>query len=578
MSTSESDKGSGTPGQDRLMTDNKEAESPPPVAPTQLTGIDDENTYDFIGLQGRKLHLSVAILCGVGFILFGYDQGVMGSLLTLGHFRETFPEMDTVTYGYSRSAYQGMVIGIYEIGCMTSALSTMYLGDRLGRVKLVFLGCCIMTLGGALQACAYHVEHLIVARVITGLGNGFITATVPVWQSEIARPEARGKLICIQGALIAGGIAISYWVDFAFYFTRNLHPHASVSWRFPIAFQCVFPICIIPIVLKLPESPRWLLRKGREHDARKVFSALEALPANDALVSEEVDEIQKAIKMEQSQGATEFSFKILFTQGNKRHFHRLCLAGWAQLIQQICGINLITYYAGTIFESYIGLEPLESRILAACNGTEYFLAALIPILFIERWGRRPLLIAGATGQCLCMVVLTIATYYSDEEWGGHRDGAPIVAAIFLFGFNTFFALAFLAEMWLLPPELTSLEIRAPSAAISTACNWISNFLIVMITPVCFESIGPFTYTIFAAVNFLIVPVLYIFYPETKGRSLEEMDLIFHKTPISQPWKVVSIAKHMPYMHAGLHQDGEAAAFGFDQLSAEKAEVSHSDKN
>lgn len=548
-------------------------EKPDVVSPAVDTGSDDDEVYTFLGMTGSKLHFSVALMCGVGFILFGYDQGVMGSLLTLEPFRKTFPEIDTVTYGFSRSAYQGFAIGIYEIGCMASALSTMWLGDKYGRVKLVYLGCFIMIIGGALQACAYSIEHLIVARVVSGLGNGFITATVPVWQSEIAKPEKRGKLICIQGGLIAGGIGISYWVDFAFYFTRNLHPHEDVSWRFPIAFQCVFPILMMPFLLKLPESPRWLLRKGREHDARKVFSALEGVPANSSIVNEEIQEIQEAIRMENSVGAEKFSLNILFSQGPKRHFHRLSLAAWAQLIQQICGINLITYYAGTIFEEYIGLDPLDSRILAACNGTEYFLASLIPILFIEKWGRRPLLIAGATGQCICMVVLTIATYYSDDNYGGRHDGAPIVAAIFLFGFNTFFALAFLSEMWLLPPELTSLEIRAPSAAISTACNWISNFVIVIITPICFQSIGPFTYTIFAAINFLIVPVLWLFYPETKGRSLEEMDHIFNQTPINQPWKVVGIAKRMPYKHAGLHDDENSVGELVSRASS-KAHVSY----
>lgn len=541
------------------------------------TGRDDSAVYSYIGYKGPKLHFAVSFCAGVGFLLFGYDQGVMGSLLTLDNFRHTFPQIDTVKFGYSRSAMQGFVVGIYEIGCMTSALSTIWLGDKMGRIKLVFYGCIIMAIGGALQSCAYHVAHLAVARYVTGLGNGFITSTVPVWQSEIARPDKRGKLICLQGALISGGIAISYWIDFAFYFTRNLTPHESVSWRFPIAFQIIFPIIIVPLILKLPESPRWLLKKGREHDARKVFSALESVPANDSIVNEEIQEIQDSLRMENAAGASEFRFNILFTQGPKRHFHRLCLSSWAQLIQQICGINLITYYAGTIFEEYIGLNPLNSRILAACNGLEYFLAALIPLLFIERWGRRPLLLVGCVGQCICMVVLTVSNYYSADgkNHGGKRNGAPIVAAIFLFGFNTFFALAFLAEMWLLPPELSSLEIRAPSAAISTACNWISNFVVVMITPVLFQSIGPYTYLLFACINFLIIPILYFFYPETKGRSLEEMDLIFNKTPVNQPWKVVGIAKNMPFMHAGAKQDPEKHPFN-DLMDGDKPNSSHID--
>lgn len=542
-------------------------------------GHDDSNIYSFIGLSGQRLSFTVSLMCGVGFLLFGYDQGVMGSLLTLPSFRDTFPDMNATDHP-DRSTYQGFVIAIYEIGCMCSALSTIYLGDKLGRTKMVFMGCTIMMVGGALQACAYTSPHLIVARIVTGLGNGFITSTVPVWQSEIAKAHQRGRLICFQCGLIAGGIALSYWVDFAFYFLdRPGESYVDVSFRFPIAFQCLFPVLIMPFVLRLPESPRWLLRQGREYEARKVFSALDRLPANHEFVTEEVQDIVNVIEMEKRTGAEQFSLNKLLQQGPKRHFHRLCLSGWAQLMQQICGINLITYYAGTIFEDQLGLSPLNSRILAACNGTEYFLASLIPVYFIEKWGRRPLLIVGSIGQTITMVCLTILQYYGDPKTnpsGTPQSGPSIGAAVFLFVFNTFFALAFLSEMWLLPPELSSLEIRAPSAAISTACNWISNFLIVMITPPAFANIHCFTYTIFAAINFLIVPVLFFLYPETKNRSLEEMDIIFSKTPLSQPWKVVSIAKHEPYMHAGLHEGEAAIEFSDSHSNKDKTEVVHND--
>lgn len=162
------------------------------------------------------------------------------------------------------------------------------------------------------------------------------------------------------------------------------------------------------------------------------------------------------------------------------------------------------------------------------------------------------MIYGALGQAFCMAILT-GTNWKAIDAKGTESGtqAGIAAAVFLFIFNTCFGMSYLGVTWLLPPELLPLQIRAPGAAISTATNWAFNFMVVMITPVAFSTIGPYTYTIFAAINLLMVPVVYFFYPETAGRSLEEMDIIFNQTPVMQPWKAVQIAKDLPFMHAGV---------------------------
>ena len=292
--------------------------------------------HSYLGLKGNRLNFCVSCIAGLGFLLFGYDQGVMGSLLTLKSFRKTFPAIDV--QGDGDSTLQGAAIALYEIGCMFSALSTIYLGDKLGRLKTIFLGAVIMMVGGALQACSYTLAHLIVARIVTGVGNGFITATVPVWQAEVAKPEMRGKLIMMEGSLIALGITISYWVDFAFYFLDGWETENQVSWRFPVAFQCIFPIIILPLILKFPESPRWLLKRKRKQEAIVVFSALYDLPENDPLVTDQITEIQQAIDLEIKQGAENFNLRDLVKQGEARNFHRTCLAACSQMMQQITGI------------------------------------------------------------------------------------------------------------------------------------------------------------------------------------------------------------------------------------------------
>jgi MFS family permease len=288
-------------------------------------------------------------------------------------------------------------------------------------------------------------------------------------------------MVMIEGAMITGGIMISYWMDFAFLF---LDPN-PVAWRFPIAFQIFFALIILAFVLRLPESPRWLILKGREDDALSTLAALSDLAEDDPTVNTEFVEIRSSV-IEESQG----NFKELFTTTKDRHFHRTVLGYVNQVFQQISGINLITYYIPNIIQGQIGLSPIKAKVIAACNGTEYFAASWIAVFTIERFGRRGLMLFGAAGQSLCMVILAVT-----DSIGTSKSG--IASIVFLFGFNTFFAIGWLGMTWLYPAEIVPLKIRAPANALSTSANWVFNFMVVMITPVAFSSIGYQTYIIFA---------------------------------------------------------------------------------
>jgi len=484
----------------------------------------------FYGLRGSKLNKAVSCLAGISFMLFGYDQGVMSSLLTLPSFLETFPEIDAVN-DPSKATIQGVVVSIYEIGCMIGALFAMFYGDNFGRRKMIWFGAIVMTIGTILQCSSFSLAQLIVGRVVTGIGNGFQTASVPTWLSECAKPESRGLLNMVAVALLVLGIAVSYWIDFGFYFVKG-----SASWRFPIAFQIVFAAFMIAFILKMPESPRWLVKAKKIDEAKHVFSALADVDENDPSVLDKIMEIEELSKYENDS----ISIKSMLTFGPNKHFHRAMLASFSQVMQQITGINLITYYAGTIYESYLHMSPIPSRIIAACNGTEYFLAACCSYFVIERVGRRKLMIYCAAGQAATMAILCGSAWAANYKDDTH---AAVAAAVFLFVFNTIFGLGWLGVPWLYPAEIAPLEIRASVNGLSTACNWGFNFMVVMITPVSFANIGPYTYAIFAGINFIMVPVVIIFYPETAGKSLEDMDLIFQQSNPKTPWDVVSYARN-----------------------------------
>ena len=315
----------------------------------------------------------------------------------------------------------------------------------------------------------------------------------------------------IEGALITCGIMISYWVDLGFSFAPG-----SVAWRFPLAFQIVFCIFILTFIPFLPESPRWLILKNREEEAREILAALSDVELTHHSVDNDVIAIKETVE-EMSKG----KFSDLFTMDKDRNLHRTLLAYTNQMFQQISGINLITYYAAVIYRN-LGMTDFMSRLLAALNGTEYFIASWPAVFLVERVGRRKLMLFGAAGQAGTMAIL--AGVNSDEN----NKGAQVAAVVFLFVFNTFFAIGWLGMTWLYPAEIVPLRIRAPANALSTSGNWIFNFLVVMITPVAFNTIGYQTYIIFAVINAFMVPCVYFFYPETAYRSLEEMDTIFHK--------------------------------------------------
>lgn len=298
-----------------------------------------------------------------------------------------------------------------------------------------------MIVGAILQCTSYQLGQFIVGRLVTGMGNGLNTSTVPTWQSECSRAHRRGMLVMIEGALITGGIMIAYWIDFGLYFTD---PN-EVSWRFPLAFQIFFCLPIIgecqnphlttvsradsktALVMSLPESPRWLILKGKEDEAMHVLGALAGADPDSQFVKSEFTAIKDTV-LEASKG----SFKDLFTMDEDRHFHRVVLAYVNQMFQQISGINLITYYIPNVLQNEVHLSPFLAKLIAACNGTEYFLASWIAVFTIEKVGRRKLMLFGAAGMSICMIVLAVT-----DSIGSSSSG--IAECVFLFAFNTCFA-------------------------------------------------------------------------------------------------------------------------------------------
>ncbi|TQV93631.1 sugar transporter [Cordyceps javanica] len=491
-------------------------------------------------LQGRMLNNCIGIIASCGFLMFGYDQGVLSALLTLDDFQKTLPLMtprdrdnpicwldDAATIpdpdmctGSANTQAAG--VAIYQVGCFFGAVLVFFYGESWGRRSSTFWGSLIMIVGTIMQAASFHYGLFVSGRVVGGVGNGMVTSTIPTWQSECARPHKRGFLMMVSGALISGGVMIAYWVDFGFYFLEG-----SVRWRFPIAFQSFFTLIVMWGLMYLPDSPRWLAMQGRMDDAASVTARLLGKSVDDEETQQEMQSITDAIEAQGMQG--KFSNKELLTSGPSQNLRRTLIGVAAQFAQQFCGINLVTYYATFLFENSLGFGPEMSRLLAAANGTEYFLASLVALPLIEKTGRRTLMLFGAFGMMASMAILagTVSTGTTLPNGAPELDTAyGVTATVFLFVFNTFFAIGWLGMTWLYPAEITNLRIRIQANALSTCSNWLSNFVIVMITPPAFANLGYRTYIMFAVFNAAIIPLVWFFFPEPKGRSLEELDVIF----------------------------------------------------
>lgn len=489
-----------------------------------------------MGLVGKPLNWAISATAGAGFLLFGYDQGVMSGLLTGSAFTRTFPEIDTENGG--SSSLQGTVVAIYEIGCFFGAILVLLFGERLGRRRCIMIGCVILAIGGALQASASTIPHMIVGRIVAGLGNGLNTSTIPVWHSELMKAKSRGKGLCIELAINIFGVMTAYWVDYGMSYVDN-----DSQFRFPLGLQCAFAIVTMVGVFFLPESPRWLVAHDRHEEAQHVLWMVEkdakTISEEDRRITARLAEIQHAIQEERA-AASGTDFKALLQNGEQKFFYRTLLGIGGQFMQQISGINLITYYAPVIFQQSVGMPHNTALLLAGFNGVAYFLSSLVPICIIDRLGRRKLMLFAVAGQGACMAILA-GTVSNGSKAAG------LVATVMLFLFNFFFAVGLLAIPWLLPAEYAPLAIRTKAAALATASNWIFTFLVVEITPISIGNIGYRTYIYFCIFNFCFLPLVWFFYPETRNLSLEQIDKLFTGDKVAMHW------------HPSMNQDFESGS-------------------
>lgn len=430
-----------------------------------------------------------AILAAVAGLMFGLDIGVISG--ALGFIAREFHASDTA---------QEWIVSSMMLGAALGALAAGRLSYSLGRKKALVFSAALFVVGALCCVLAHSVAVLIIARAILGLAIGIASFVAPLYISEVADDQRRGGLISVYQLMITIGILLAFISDALFSY--------SGSWRWMLGIVAVPGAVFLAGSLFLPESPRWLMLRGRDREALETLSTLR--PSQKEAASE-INDISQGLQQKQR------GFSLFLENPN---FRRSVMLGIGlQIVQQLTGINVVMYYAPRIFE-VAGFGQDGQMWGTAIVGLVNMLATFIAISFVDRWGRRPMLIAGFAIMAVGMGALAILLSLGQESSTMMHYLSVAVLLLFITGF------AFSAGplIWVLCAEVQPLQGRDFGIACSTFTNWIANMGVGATFLTLLGTLGAsHTFWLYAALNAVFILVTLAFVPETRGVSLESLE-------------------------------------------------------
>ncbi|KAF8603792.1 MFS monosaccharide transporter [Ceratobasidium sp. AG-I] len=456
-----------------------------------------------------------------GGILFGYDTGVISGIKEMPDWLQTFGHQ-TASGAYAiATKEESLIVSILSAGTFFGALLAAPMGDIMGRKWGLIAACLVFCIGVALQTAALGVPVFVVGRVFAGLGVGMVSCLVPMYQSECSPKWIRGAVVsCYQWAITIG-LLLAAVVNNA---TKNRTNHSA--WRLPIALQFVWAAVLAGGMFMLPESPRFLIKRGRDQDAQRALARLLSLHPEDPEVETELNDIRANLRAEEELGSG--SYADCFKQGPNKILTRTMTGIFLQAWQQLTGINFIFYYGTTFFTRSGIRDPF--LITIATNVVN--VGMTVPgIYLVDKVGRRRLLLIGAAGMLICeYLVAIIGVTISVENQAGQKVLIALVCIYIAFFASTWGPIA-----WVVTGEIFPLAIRAKAMSMSTASNWLWNFGIGYATPYLVNSgagnanLGVKVFFLWGSTCFGCLIFTYFLIPETKGLSLEQIDILYQNT-------------------------------------------------
>ena len=432
--------------------------------------------------------LVVCLLAAPAGLTFGLDIGVLSGALTFigKHF-----QVSTRT--------QEWIVSSMMAGAAAGALLAAPMSLSLGRKRSLIIAAVMFIAGSLVCALAPSVAVLIIGRVLLGLAIGVAAFVAPLYLSEVASERVRGAMISLYQLMITLGIFLAFVSDSLLTYSGN--------WRLMLGIIVVPGAVFLAGMFFVPDSPRWLMLRGRPAEARTVLAEL---GHDKNHIDDAVAEIEEQLQVEQ-QGLQMF-------RGNANFRRSVWLGVGLQVMQQFTGINVLMYYAPKVFAG-AGFGLHAASWATATIGLVNVLSTFIAIAFVDRWGRKPILITSfvvmAVGMAVVGTLLGI---------GVHSEAMRLVVAAMLLVFIVGFAMGAGPLVWILCAEIQPLKGRDFGIACSTFTNWAANWLVGNTFLTLLATLGQGgTFWLFAALNAAFIPIVLLFVPETKGVSLESLE-------------------------------------------------------
>lgn len=468
----------------------------------------------------------------VALIFEGYNQGVLGTVSgTPGFIDMADIGADGVV---TNSTKQGGLASAYYFGAMFGAFIGGWIGDKYGRRLGVFAGAWQALIGGAMQAGSVNSNMFICARVLTGLGMGFIMAIVPPWVSELSQAHDRGSNFSFIFVANFLGITIANWINFGV----RTSP-IEFRWRFPLGFMCV-PVLIVALtVLLLPESPRWLMARDRRDEAVEIICKVRGdLQANDPSIQGELENLHAIVVASKHPRNSYINLFLGGRHSGVLHLGRRAILGFAlQQIQQWCGIVAIVTWSSRLF-LLAGFDDFKSLWLAGLINTLGIFGTASAGFIIDRIGRRISLLMSFVIQGISLFIVAalikVSEDYADSDIKKSESFGQ-GAASFVFIYLWFFCMFNIVPTWLYGTEIWPQDVRAKGYSF-TILGWaIGCGMTTFLIPIMLSKIGWYTFIFFGIMNALVLPLIYFFYVEPAGHSLEEVNLLFTSdSPFARP--------------------------------------------
>ncbi|KAI9152040.1 Sugar transport protein MST8 [Paramyrothecium foliicola] len=441
-----------------------------------------------------------SLAVSLGGFLNGFDTGCIGAITRMPQFTATVGEMSSFVLGITVSMI--MLTGAFP------SLFSGHLADKRGRLSVIKPGAILFGVGAILQGTSFSLAQFILGRAVSGFGQGVFLGNMAVYITEVAPMKRRGTLAAMPQFMATAGICIGYFACYG-----SIAIPGSMAWRAPYIVQVIVSYVLAHCCIELPESPRWLMLRGRAADAMTSLRVLE-------FDMEEARRDFLSTPVEQQNLTTLQSFQILFRQSYRS---RTVLALFILGMVQFSGIDAVTYYAPALF-AQAGISSNDSSFLASGVSMIAMLVATIPaVLLADKWGRRTSAISGGLG--LCALMFLIGSMYASESVHAYGTGRwVVVISVYLFGIVYCLTWGIFAKIY--ASEIQPGHTRAAANSIGMALSFFTNWLVASITPILLSASAFGAYFLFGGLALFTVGFLAMRMPETKGRSLESIQEAF----------------------------------------------------